>query len=147
MPPKFSLQTVLDVRHSRVEAFEIELGELMTAWQEGQNMLAALKANLNEVYKELHQAKSGEMDLFAIDHLRANLKDIQNRIAHVEQALEILEQRILEKRAELVGAKQAEETLRTLKTKEIDRYKIELALYESKQQDDVYISQAFRNKQ
>jgi flagellar export protein FliJ len=147
MPPKFSLQTVLDVRHSRVEAFEIELGELMTAWQEGQNMLAALKANLNEVYKELHQAQSGEMDLFAIDHLRANLKDIQNRIAQVEQALQILEQHIQEKRAELVAAKQAEETLRTLKTKEIDRYKIELALYESKQQDDVYISQAFRNKQ
>ncbi len=29
MPPKFSLQTVLDVRHSKVEALEIELGQLM----------------------------------------------------------------------------------------------------------------------
>ena len=34
MPPKFSLQTVLDVRHSRVEALEIELGKLFARLRE-----------------------------------------------------------------------------------------------------------------
>lgn len=147
MAPKFSLQTVLDVRHSRVEALEIELGELLAARQEGLAMLSGLVANLNGVYANLRTAQNGVLDLFAIDHLHANIKEIQTRIAQVEEALRILDQQIQAKRAELVAAKQSEETLKTLKTKEIDRYKLELALYESKQQDDVYISHAFRNKQ
>ncbi|HVP21250.1 MAG TPA: flagellar FliJ family protein [Anaerolineaceae bacterium] len=147
MPPKFSLQTVLDVRHTRVEALEIELGELLTAQQEGLIMLASFESSLHEVFARLHQAQNGELDLFAINHLRANVRDLQARIAQVEEALRILEEKIEDKRSELVSAKQSEETLQTLKRKEIDRYKTELALYENKQQDDVYISQAFRNKQ
>jgi len=147
MPPKFSLQTVLDVRHIRVEGLEIELGDLLTAQQEALVMLASLHSNLRGVFAMLHQAQSGELDLFAINHLHANVRDLQARIAQVEAALRILEEKIENKRNELVSAKQAEETLQTLKKKEIDRYKTELALYENKQQDDVYISQGFRNKQ
>ncbi|HEX7556616.1 MAG TPA: flagellar FliJ family protein [Leptolinea sp.] len=146
MPPKFSLQTVLDVRHTRVETLEIELGGLLSAQKEGKEMLSALQTNLSEVFCSLQEAQSGELDLFKIDHLRANIKEIQNRMAQVKQALAILEGRIVDKQKELVAAKQAEETLKTIKTKESERFKFEMARAENKQQDDVYISQAFRNR-
>ena len=147
MPPKFSLQTVLDVRHNRVETLEIELGGLLSAQQEGKDMLTALQTNRMAYLSNLQEAQSGELDLFKIDHLRANIKEIQNRITQVEEALVILEGRIAEKQQELVTAKQAEETLKTIKMKEIERFKFEMARSENKQQDDVYISQAYRNKQ
>jgi flagellar export protein FliJ len=147
MPPKFSLQTVLDVRHSRVETLEIELGGLLNAQQEGKEMLAVLQSNHEAYLNNLQEAQSGELDLFKIDHLRANITEIQNRITQVQEALAILEARIADKQMELVIAKQAEETLKTIKTKEIERFNFELARSENKQQDDVYISQAYRNKQ
>jgi flagellar export protein FliJ len=146
MPPKFSLQTVLDVRHTRVETLEIELGGLLSAQKEGKEMLAALQTNLSEIFTSLQEAQSGELDLFKIEHLRANIKETQIRIAQVEEALTILEGRIVDKQKELVVARQAEETLKTIKTKENERFKFEMTRAENKQQDDVYISQAYRNK-
>ena len=143
MPPKFSLQTVLDVRHSRVEALEIELGELMTALQEGQNMLSALVAHRAELFHELEVKLTGEVDLFAANHLHADINSTGDRINQVKEAIAILEQRVSDKRSELVTARQAEETISILKNKEIERYNEEQARHENKAVDDIYIAQAW----
>jgi len=41
MPPKFSLQPVLDYRHNRVEVLEVELGRLLQTQKLGQTILEA----------------------------------------------------------------------------------------------------------
>lgn len=144
MPPKFSLQTVLDVRHSRVEALEIELGELQTALQEGQNMLSALIEHRTDLFDELEKKLTGEVDLFAANHLHADINSTGVKIAQVKEAIAILEQRVTDKRNELVAARQAEETISILKNKEIDRYNEEQTRHENKAVDDIYIAQAWR---
>jgi flagellar export protein FliJ len=144
MPPKFSLQAVLDVRHSRVEALEIELSELLMAQREGEAMLASLKEAQANLFQLLLEQQSGDIDLFAVAHLRADLVQTQEKIAQVLEALKVLAGRIDAKRQEMVIAKQAEETLGTLKRKEIDRFNSEQAVRESRAQDDIYIAKAFR---
>jgi flagellar biosynthesis chaperone FliJ len=52
-----------------------------------------------------------------------------------------------DKRAELVAAKQSEETLEILKRKRHEVYLAEQLQIESRAQDDIYIAQAFRNQQ
>jgi flagellar export protein FliJ len=144
MPPKFSLQAVLDVRHSRVEALEIELSELLMAQREGEAMLVSLKELQGNIFRLLQEQQSGEIDLFAVAHLRADLVLNQEKIAQVLEALKVLAGRIDAKRQEIVLARQAEETLGTLKRKEIERFNSEQAVRESRAQDDIYIAQAFR---
>ncbi len=147
MPPKFALQPVLDFRHSKVEALEIELAELLKEAQKFQNILNSLKELIADLLIELSDRQKGDIDLFAIQHLRGNIQLVEGRIEQVKAALVEANQRVELKRLEMVQARQEEETLHILKNKEIERFKEEQNLIENRQMDDVYISQAFRRQQ
>ncbi len=144
MGPKFSLQAVLDYRHSRVESLEMELARLQEALQQGLAMQAQTQDWIVQLYQQLEEAQNGELDLFAIQHLREDLQNAQNKLDQINTAIKLLEERLEGKRLEIVTAKQAEETLNTLKQKEQNRWLAERAAAENRQQDDTYISQAFR---
>jgi flagellar export protein FliJ len=144
MAPKFSLQTVLDVRHSRVEALEIALGELLMAQREGETMLASLEDQRTNLFHRMQEQQNGDLDLVALDLTRANVIQNQEKITQVVEALRILAERREAKRKEVVTARQEEETLSILKRKEVERFNLEEAERESRAQDDIYIAQAFR---
>lgn len=144
MGPKFSLQSVLDYRHGRVEALEMEHTKLKEAYQQGLAMKEEAQTLLAQTYANLQKEQNGEMDLFTIQHLRQDALAIKERLDQINQALAVLVQKIEEKRLEVVAARQAEETLSTLKEKELTQWKYEISLQEGRQQDNVYIAQAFR---
>lgn len=146
MPPKFSLQTVLDVRHSRVEALEIELGKLLHTQQEGRNRLERLQNLQRDLHRQLLEQQHGEIDLFLVGHLRANARAAAEQIRQVEKALHKLEVQIEAKRQDLIEAKQAEETLGNLKEKELEAFYVELAERDKRSQDDIYTAQAYRQR-
>ncbi|KPL71406.1 hypothetical protein ADN00_17070 [Ornatilinea apprima] len=144
MAPKFSLQTVLDVRHSKVEALEIEMGKLQLAQQEKialEETLQRLKFNL---FDQLQDQMVGDMDLVLIEQLRGNIDQVEEGIQITRQVIEELGKRIEAKRRELVAARQDEETLDILKRKEQDRFAAEMRRKENNLQDDLYISRIYR---
>ncbi|HEY9077891.1 MAG TPA: flagellar FliJ family protein [Anaerolineaceae bacterium] len=146
MPPKFSLQSVLDYRHMRVESLEIELSELLTAQKQGEAMLEELKLQMSRLFEELQEKQIGEIDLFTVAVLRANIKTTQDRINQVLDALVLLGQKIEAKRQELIVAKQDEEALVILKNKEAERFIAEQKRIDDRMQDEIYISQAYRKR-
>jgi flagellar export protein FliJ len=146
MPPKFSLQTVLDIRHSKVEALEIKLGKLLFNLKEARGRMAAQQELQQQLFKDLYQKQSGQLDLFAVTSIRAELDQVAHRIVSLEQSIEALKIQVVNQRQEIVIAKQSEEVLDILKEKEIERFKAEQTQQESKAQDDIYISQAFRQR-
>jgi flagellar export protein FliJ len=146
MAPKFGLQSVLDFRHNRVEALELDFSKLQEARRQGLEMQEQVRQNLADVYARMQTAQEGEIDLFAIQHLHQDSHSIKKQLDQIVDALAVLEGRIEDKRKEIVAARQAEETLNTLKTKEVDRWQAEQLLAEGKQQDNVYIAQAFRRQ-
>jgi flagellar export protein FliJ len=146
MAPKFALQNVLDVHHSRVEALEVELGRLLALRLENENLLHSLRNAKNELMVKLEEAQTGEIDLFAISSLRSNILTTDKRIEAALDEQDRLEQAIRQKQQELVAAKQDEEVLQILKRKGIESYNAEVALKESRTQDDIYIAQAFRQR-
>lgn len=144
MAPKFSLQTVLDVRHSKVEALEIDMGKLQLAQQEKialEETLQRLKYNL---FDQLQDQMVGDMDLVLIEQLRGNIDQVEEGIQITRQVIEELGRRIEAKRRELVAARQDEETLDILKRKEQDRFAAEMRRKENNLQDDLYISRIYR---
>lgn len=146
MTPKFSLQSVLDYRHSRVEVLEVELGSLVQAQKRGQTLLEALQESRQRLYGELDERQRGEMDLFMIAQLRSNLKMVGERMAEQQARLQALAGQIQAKRDEVVVARQDEEVLENLKRKESDRWQAEQAQAENRMQDDLYIAQAYRSE-
>lgn len=146
MAPKFVLQNVLDVHHSRVEALEIQLGRLLSFKKDAEINLENLHNSKDELMHRLEHAQIGEIDLFAISALRSNLLVIDKRIETVLVELARLEEAIRQKRKELVTARQDEEVLQILKRKGIETYNAEIALQETRTQDDIYIAQAFRQR-
>jgi flagellar export protein FliJ len=147
MAPKFSLQNVLDVRHGKVELLEIELGKLLTAQQETESRLLYLREFQNALLDQLSVAQSGEFDLFRINLLRTNILQVNTYREGVALELARLDQEVIEKRAELVAARQSEETLEILKRNRHELYLAEQRQVESRAQDDIYIARAFRNQQ
>jgi len=147
MPPKFTLQPVLDYRHSRVEGLEIELAELLNLLQQHQDLLDKLQALQVGLLVDLSEKQMGEMDLFAIQHLRSNIQLVEDKIEQVKAALVEMQHKVDAKRTEVILARQGEETLKTLKDKEVKRLKLEQAQIEVRQVDDVYISQAYHKRQ
>ena len=144
MGPKFSLQAVLDFRHSRVESLEMELAKLQETYRQGLEMQTQFQQTLAQVYIHLQEEQSGDLDLFKIDHLRQDAHSTKERLDQIKQALLTLAERVENKRLEIVTARQAEESLKILKEKENVRWQAEQVLVESRQQDNVYIAQAFR---
>ena len=147
MSPKFSLQNVLDLRHGKVELLEIELGRLMTALQETETRLMSLQEFQRTLLEQLKDAQIGEIDLTQISWLRMNILQVNTYIENVSLELARQNQAVKEKRAELVKAKQSEETLEILKRKRYEVYLAEQVQIEARAQDDIYIAQAFRNQQ
>jgi flagellar export protein FliJ len=144
MPPKFSLQSVLDYYHSRVETLEVELGRLQLAYQQGQAYLDALRANQAELFDKLREKQVGALDLSELDNLRLNLKIVEARIEQQVATLAALAQQIEKQRQLLVAARQDEETLNILKEKEEARYRAEELKQENRLREDIYIAQAHR---
>jgi flagellar export protein FliJ len=144
MPPKFSLQSVLEFRHKRVEALEIELGQIMAAYHEAQAFLAKLHEYRQHLFGELGQRQEGEINLMALQQVRTNVKLVEQRLLQQMEEIAKLERQVQAKREDVVLARQGEETLVTLKNKETERFKAEEVQREGRLQDDIYIAQAFR---
>jgi flagellar export protein FliJ len=142
MPPKFSLQSVLDYYHSRVETLEVELGRLRLAHQQAEAQLEALKANRQELFESLRRKQVGHLDLAELGNLRLNLKVLEVRIEQQVAEVADLARKIEVQRLQVVAAKQDEETLNILKEKEEERYRAEELKQENRLRDDIYISQA-----
>lgn len=147
MAPRFNLQNVLDIRHSKVEALEIELSELMIQQQQAEEALNSLQQQRMGLMLRLSQAQIGELDLVEINLLHANMVQIGEQIIVATDKLRKAEQAVERKRKELVQARQDEETLEILKRKRIEAYNQEQAQSEARTQDDIYISQAFQQRQ
>jgi flagellar export protein FliJ len=147
MPPLFSLQSVLDVRHSRVEALEIELSRLLSMRNEAEALKKLLSDLEEELFDKLTAAQSGDLDMFQISVLRANILQTDERIQRVEVEIARLSRSVEAKRKELVEARQEEETLQILKRKQLEVYQAEQAQIETRNQDDLYIATAFRQRQ
>ncbi len=147
MPPIFPLQNVLDVRHSKVEAIEIQLGrtqkQLLTLEERKVMLLSMKDRNLKEMYLRMQ----GEINIFQLDILRSNISAIDTRTKQIQRDIEETQKKISQIQKNLVAAKQEEETLEILKEKQIERFKEEVKRIENKQQDDVYISLAYKNRQ
>ena len=146
MAPKFSLQSVLDLRHGKVEILEIELGRLLAACQKTEVLLISLKESQLNLFEQLNAAQSGEIDLFKNNSIRSNILQINKSVENTTLELARQNQEVENKRAELVKAKQSEETLEILKTKRHEVYLAEQVQIEARTQDDIYINQAFRNQ-
>ena len=147
MTLKFSLQSVLDIRHGKVELLEIELSKLLIAQQQTEVLLMSLQEFQVNLLDQLSSAQSGEIDLFKIGLLRLNILDVTKRFEIMTADLEKQNLAIRNKRADLVTAKQAEETLEILKRNRHEVYVAEQIQVEAREQDDIYIAQAFRNTQ
>jgi flagellar export protein FliJ len=147
MAPKFSLQNVLDIRHGKVELLEVELGKLLATCQETEVLLMSLQESQAGLLEQLNATQSGEIDLFEMNLLRSNILYLNERIESVTLELARQKREVEGKRAELVKAKQDEETLEILKQKRYEVYLAEQVQIEARAQDDIYIAQAFRHQQ
>lgn len=145
MPPKFSLQAVLDYRHKRVEMLESELAQLLLAQQKARAFLDTLNESLNLINEQIAASQEGDVDLFMASQLRSNFKLVTDYIAQQKIFLQDLAEKIQAKQAEIVKARQEEEALNKLSTKERERYEEEQAMQEKRTQDDIYIARAYRN--
>ena len=146
MAPKFTLQTVLDVRHSKVESLEIELGILNQEKHQKEALCEALVNAQDMLYIKLHELMHGDVDLFMMNHLRNNINDLAHQIDLTHDSIRKLEILAEQKRLDVVEAKKSEESLNILKNKEIDRFNEEEKDKERHFQDDIYISQGFRQR-
>ncbi len=146
MVPKFSLQNVLDVRHGKVEILEVELGKLMVAQQETELRIVSLYEFLNNLLDELNLVQSGDIDLVQSGWLRMNILQVNDEIDRACVELSMRKKEVEEKRAELVKARQSEETLEILKRKREELYFAEQIQIEARIQDDIYIARAFQNQ-
>jgi flagellar export protein FliJ len=145
MPPKFSLQPVLEYRHNHVEVLEVELGRIVHLHQEANQMLQTLEQRQKNLTRELTGSqKEGEIDLEKVGQLRNTLRRLAGRIQLQKERIEELICAEETKRSNLVAAKQGEEALETLKDKEVARYRAKVTHQENNLQDDIYISQAYR---
>jgi flagellar export protein FliJ len=147
MPPAFVFQNVLDIRHTKVESIEIQLGKVENKLKlliEKRNALMQQKIDqLNEMTSKMQ----GEIILQELALLQVSIKRLDDQIKHVENEILETQKKMLQIRASLVEAKQDEETLEILKEKEIEKYKAEIKRVEGIQQDDIYISLAFQKNQ
>lgn len=147
MVPKFTLQTVLDVRHSKVESLEIELGVMNQEKYQKEALFEALANAQDNLYIKLHELMHGDVDLVMMNHLRSNINLLANQMEATRKAIHQLEEMIETKRLEIVEAKKDEESLKILKNKEIERYQEEEKDKERRFQDDIYIARSFRQRQ
>jgi len=146
MVPRFNLQSVLDVRHSRVEACELELSQRLMEQMKIENELEHLCERRVRLMREIAEMQMGDLDLAALGLLRAELEDTHRQKKILEQRLEQARAAVESKRIELVKARQDEETLKILKRKHVEHYTQMEAEKEARAQDDIYIAHAYRQR-
>jgi flagellar export protein FliJ len=144
MPPRFTLQSVLDYHHNRVEILEVELGTLIHTRQEIMDMLLFLLKEQERMLEELRDLQNGELDLQTISLIRYNIHRLQENIEKQQQALKMLEQAIEAKQMQIVQARQDEAVFDKLKEKELLRFQTRMDEQEKILMDDIYISNARR---
>jgi flagellar export protein FliJ len=144
MPPRFSLQSILDYHHNRVEILEVELGTLVHTRHEIMDMLMFLMKEQERMLEELRDLQSGELDLQTISLIRYNIHGLQENIERQQQALSMLEKAIETKQMEIVQARQDEAVFDKLKEKELVRFQVRMDQQEKIMMDDIYVSKARR---
>jgi flagellar export protein FliJ len=142
MPPKFSLQGILDYRHSRVEVLEVVLSRAMQAHQDAVDVLTGLEVEQGRLLQEMAESQKGELDLKALSHTRMMSKKIQGMIAKQNEEINRLAGEVEKARQSLIQAKQDEQVMVTLSEKELLKFTEKQYLLDKQQQDDVYISKA-----
>lgn len=142
MPPKFSLQNILEYHHHRVEMLEMEVARLLIAKQQVLDSLSMLFAEQNRLMDELVTYQIGVLDLQAISLSRAYLKQVQVYIAKLQEELKLLEEQIENARMEVVKAKQDEAVYEKLREREWAVYEEKVSQMERRMQDDIYTSKA-----
>lgn len=145
MSPEFSLQPLLNYRHNKVEAMEIQLARLIVEHRQAYNLRQAVQQGRNELLEDmrLEKKKTGPLDLDALTQLTHNLKMLDRRIAEQDDKVAALQHQIEDQRRLLVEARQEEEALTLLRRKELDRFRAELNRCENAQRDDIYLAPAF----
>lgn len=143
MPPKFSLQPVLDYRHSRVEAEQIELARLNQAYHQGCAHLDFLEEEMAQAYLKIGKMQTGKIDMDQLAQYRLRVRMLDIQIRDQQEMLADLTTQIDAQRDRLVHAKQDEETLVILKKKRLQVWKDEQRQKENAHRDDIYIAQAF----
>ncbi|MGQ0602585.1 MAG: flagellar export protein FliJ [Anaerolineales bacterium] len=148
MSPEFSLQPLLNYRHNKVEAMEIQLARLIVEHRQAYNLRQAVQQGRNELLEDmrLEKKKTGPLDLDALTQLTHNLKMLDRRIAEQDDKVAALHNQIEDQRRLLVEARQEEEALSILRRKELDRFRAELNRRENAERDDIYIAPAFQRQ-
>lgn len=146
MVPRFSLQSVLDVRHSRVESCELELSQRLMEQMKIENALEHLCERRVRLMRQIAEMQMGELDLAKLALMRTELQDTDRLKKALETQLEQARAAVESKRVELVKARQDEETLQILKRKHVEHYTQIEAEKEARAQDDIYIAHAHRQR-
>lgn len=142
MPPRFSLQSILDYHHSRVEILEVELGRLVHSRQEIIDTLTFLMKDQERMLEELKELQSGELDLHTISLIRFNIHRLQENIEKQQQTIKLLEEAIEAKQMAVIQARQDEAVFSKLKEKEYNKFQDHMINQEKILMDDIYISNA-----
>ncbi len=142
MPPKFSLQNVLDYRHSKVEKLEVVFGRLQNQLQIAKDHLVSMETEKQHLMQELGSYQNGDLNLQKILQARTFLKRIQKGMDRQKAEIARLSIEAEDARTALVQAKQDEVALEKLSEKELQVYTDRANIREKQQQDDIYISQA-----
>ena len=142
MPPRFSLQSILDYHHNRVEILEVELGTMLHNRHGIMDLLMNLMKDQESSIENLKELQSGELDLHSIGLIRSNIRHLQDNIEKQQKSLKALEQAIEKKHLEVVQAKQDEAIYDKLKEKEFMRFQDKLNEQEKILMDDINTSKA-----
>jgi flagellar FliJ protein len=142
MSPRFSLQNVLDYRHSKVEKLEVIFGRVQNQLHAAQERMASMTTEKQRLLQELGTFQSGSLDLQTILQARTYLKRLQKGIDQQQVEISRLVVEVENARIALVEAKQDEVALEKLSEKELQNYTDKINIREKQQQDDIYISQA-----
>ena len=142
---RFSLQSVLDVRHSRLEAVELEMAQAQAARAQLAAALAALEEQHTRLLDDLRQLQTRRtLDLGALTFTRSTLARTEAEIRAQRIRLAEAEALVEKVREALVAAKQDEETLIALKDKVMEAEAREQNRLAEAEVDDLNISRAFR---
>ncbi len=142
---KFSLQSVLDVRHSRLEAIELQMAQAQAQRVQQTAALVALDEKHTRLLEDLHKLQSRRtLDLGALSFTRSALTRTEHDIREQRIRLAEAEARVEQVREALVAAKQDEETLITLKEKAEEAEAREENRKAEIEVDDLNISRAVR---
>lgn len=142
---KFSLQSVLDVRHSRLEAVELEMAQAQAARAQHAATLASLEEQHTRLLDDLRQLQTRRtLDLGALTFTRSTLARTEAEIRAQRIRLAEAEALVEKVREALVAAKQDEETLIALKDKVMEAEAREQNRLAEAEVDDLNISRAFR---